>query len=161
MKTWTEICVWWWIISTSYSDIETWSGTRGRTNSVSWRTFSATLNCKFHDWRSDMDIQELRRACKQLAGEVFDDFHNAILNPSDRLRVPACDAELLKIEICSQIYWIRVNFSSELRAVYRRRELYSVNRYWFRTDQTCIVNRMRSSWNLTTLRNATILESLK
>lgn len=98
---------------------------------VSWSDLCRALRQQYSDSRSDVDIRELIRDRKQKLGESFDNFHDSVVELTDRLKEPLSNGMLVEIlrrnllpEIQHEILNLKITSIQELRDICRRREFF-------------------------------------
>lgn len=100
-------------------------------NSIRWNDLCRALREQYQDSRTDIDLRELIRERKQKPGESFDNFYEAIVALTDRLKIPLSDETLVEIlrrnllpEIQHEILNIEIKSLQFLRDTCRRREFF-------------------------------------
>lgn len=89
-------------------------------DTVSWNALCRALRQQYSDSRSDVDIRELIRDRKQKQGESFDNFYDAVVELTDRLKEPLSNdmlVEVLRRNLLPEI-------QHEILNICRRREFF-------------------------------------
>ncbi|KAI8116027.1 hypothetical protein CVS40_11836 [Lucilia cuprina] len=98
---------------------------------IVWSDLCSALREQYKDSRTDVDFREMIRDRKQKPGEGFDLFYEAIIDISDRLRIPLPERVLVEIlrrnllpEIQHELLQIWKLTHFQLRDVCRKREFF-------------------------------------